>query len=1041
MNNHCYRVIFSKAKGMLIVVSEATRSQGKSSNASISGSDNNSPQAGSQTSGYSNQYYNKFKTISASILLTLGSATIITPAQANLQTNSQIIADKTAPKTQQATILKTANGTPQINIQTPSSAGVSRNVYRQFDIKQNNAILNNSRTHNKTQLAGWIEGNPWLAKGSAKVILNEINSTNPSHLNGYIEIAGQKADLIIANPAGIQIQGGGFINSNRTTLTTGKPTLNNDGSIQGFHINSGKLQIKGKGLNDLDSNYTQLISKTAQINANIHSKKVDIIVGDNNVSYTDNPTDTQITQHKKSNKPANNQPTGVALDISKLGGMYAGKIRLIGTNKGMGVTNAGTIHATNLSLDANGNLINSGSITSANNNHINVNQHNINNTGTIASSTNNISIDSNTLTNSGLINAAKQSKLAASTSINNQGRISAGVLDIDSKTLNNTGRIEQTGTGKLQVNTATLTNTNQAVIGQSLYQDQPTAKTIDLNNAPSTANNGSTQKINQQQTTNHNQQPTNPTKILPPVNSNGSITVNSLSNHSKDAIITANGKMDISANQTSNTAKASIAVNSLSLQNQIDNRQTANKVINTGSRIQLNEKIDWDVKSLSNNQGHITTQKDITINAQGEIDNRQGKLLTAADINLSTDKDINNNAGIIQGKQTKLSTNKLDNNKGNLHATGTLSLDANGNITNKDGSIRSADKLSIHSNKLTNTGQIYSGSSADINSTDSINNSGLIASRADNNLSANNISNQGQHAKLVAGMKADGSLTNHKAKLSITGKDSLTSNGQHIATGTVSFQSANSDLTDSRTQAGTIKLQSNKDISTAHAKLSATDSLTLATKASINNQGGTLSAKALNLSAASLDNSKGSISQTGTTALSLNLKEGIDNTQGKIQTNADSLNIDTNELNNSKGRIVHAGNKELTIDADNINNHQGQVLSLAKQTWTAAESINNTNGVIQAKRFDISAESLDNSSGRLLAIDNKNTKKNTTDKPNQLTISNSLTNNQGKIDATTGGLTVKADTLNNDTGLIKANDKLSLNTKQLINTGNIYSAA
>ncbi|WP_434353918.1 ESPR domain-containing protein [Psychrobacter sp. HD31] len=44
MNNRCYRVIFSKAKGMLVVVSEATRSQGKSSNPSQSGSQNNHTQ-------------------------------------------------------------------------------------------------------------------------------------------------------------------------------------------------------------------------------------------------------------------------------------------------------------------------------------------------------------------------------------------------------------------------------------------------------------------------------------------------------------------------------------------------------------------------------------------------------------------------------------------------------------------------------------------------------------------------------------------------------------------------------------------------------------------------------------------------------------------------------------------------------------------------------------------------------------------------------------------------------------------------------------
>ena len=76
-----------------------------------------------------------------------------------------------APATQQPIILNTANGVPQVNIQTPSSAGVSRNTYSQFDVTSQGAILNNSRTDTQTQLGGWVQGNPWLATGSARVIL------------------------------------------------------------------------------------------------------------------------------------------------------------------------------------------------------------------------------------------------------------------------------------------------------------------------------------------------------------------------------------------------------------------------------------------------------------------------------------------------------------------------------------------------------------------------------------------------------------------------------------------------------------------------------------------------------------------------------------------------------------------------------------------------------------------------------------------------------------------------------------------------------
>ncbi|AOS80828.1 hypothetical protein Q5W_18595 [Hydrogenophaga sp. PBC] len=138
---------------------------------------------------------------------------------------SQILADPSAPGSQRPTILGTGNGVPLINITTPSAAGVSRNTYRQFDVGSPGAILNNSRTGAQSQLGGPIPGNPWLPAGPARVVLNEVNSSNPSFLNGPIEVAGQRAEVVIANPSGIQVNGSTFINASGVTLTTGTPVL------------------------------------------------------------------------------------------------------------------------------------------------------------------------------------------------------------------------------------------------------------------------------------------------------------------------------------------------------------------------------------------------------------------------------------------------------------------------------------------------------------------------------------------------------------------------------------------------------------------------------------------------------------------------------------------------------------------------------------------------------------------------------------------------------------------------------------------------
>lgn len=61
----------------------------------------------------------------------------------------------------------------------------------------------------------------------------------------------------------------------------------------------------------------------------------------------------------------NGEKPQVALDVSAVGGMYAGVIELIGTEKGLGINNAGTIAATKvISLDENGALHTSGNIYS-----------------------------------------------------------------------------------------------------------------------------------------------------------------------------------------------------------------------------------------------------------------------------------------------------------------------------------------------------------------------------------------------------------------------------------------------------------------------------------------------------------------------------------------------------------------------------------------------------------------------------------------------------------------------------------------------------
>ncbi|EEO3480971.1 hypothetical protein G6212_004860, partial [Salmonella enterica subsp. enterica] len=132
MNRRRYRVIFSRVRGMLMVVADIARAggaapAGRSQTPSLS-----TVSSGGVPAGLSLQV------LSFSVLLACGLVSTSVAAR------SVIHRDTSAPGNQQPDILTTANGLPQVNIQTPSAGGVSLNKYSQFDVDHRGAILNNS---------------------------------------------------------------------------------------------------------------------------------------------------------------------------------------------------------------------------------------------------------------------------------------------------------------------------------------------------------------------------------------------------------------------------------------------------------------------------------------------------------------------------------------------------------------------------------------------------------------------------------------------------------------------------------------------------------------------------------------------------------------------------------------------------------------------------------------------------------------------------------------------------------------------------------
>ena len=244
---------------------------------------------------------------------------------------------------------KAANGVPVVNIAPPNAAGISHNKYQDYNVGKEGLILNNATGQaNQTQLGGLIHNNPNLTAGrEAAGIINEVTGTNRSQLQGYTEVAGKAANVIVANPYGITCNGCGFINTPNATLTTGKPVLDASGRLQSLDVSKGSILIEGQGLDGSQSDAVSIIARATDVNAQLHAKSLTVVAGANRVA-----ADGSISPI-----PGEGDAPKVAVDTGALGGMYANRIHLVSSEKGVGV-NLGNLNARDgdISLDASGKL-------------------------------------------------------------------------------------------------------------------------------------------------------------------------------------------------------------------------------------------------------------------------------------------------------------------------------------------------------------------------------------------------------------------------------------------------------------------------------------------------------------------------------------------------------------------------------------------------------------------------------------------------------------------------------------------------------------
>ncbi|EOV8087643.1 filamentous hemagglutinin N-terminal domain-containing protein [Providencia rettgeri] len=609
------------------------------------------------------------------------------------------IAQAEITPTNGAGILNQGNGPTVVYINKPSQAGVSHNTYSQFDVDQKGVILNNSAKNSNTLIGGKIGGNTNVAGGRAKVILNEVNSNAATTLNGMIEVAGGKAQVIVANASGVTCNNCGFINTNRTTLTTGKVELANDGSIANYNVQQGKVAINGS----LDTNSpTDLIARSVAINGIIDTQRLNVIAGNNHVNSTGKVTGTATAI---GTKPI------VGIDVSSIGGMYANKISLIATETGVGVSNlgdigtyngaisidtAGTVNNTNGNMNAGGDIdIKAASLTNngriAGNKNVNITVAGMgtinNDNGDITSYNNDINLSTlGALSNNrGSIIAQQNVNTLSDSFVNDNGVVQSTKGDMNIHSMN------------IIYNRDNLANPNDPVKGFNAGRDI-TINAVRIVNENSNITAGRDSKISAQSAIDN----TSNSKIIAQRHADISTMNLTQTNSEINAI---NGQMNLDAS-VSLTNGGTSTIHSGRLMN-----INANQLTNSGEIISNNGKSVIITNSMSNRSGYIKGNN-LTIKAHN-IDNQAGLINAENNLDIETSYLNNNNSNDFKLVNAKFGLTDqnggLQTNNGTIKVKGDTLYNTNGSIAanaNNNAAARNDVDINLKAALNNNYGQI-----------------------------------------------------------------------------------------------------------------------------------------------------------------------------------------------------------------------------------------------------------------------------------------------------------------------------------------------
>ncbi|WP_175755074.1 hemagglutinin repeat-containing protein [Burkholderia cepacia] len=1022
MNKKTYRLVYSRLRGMVMAVEETATAAGKT--------ESGESRAGRRSRG------------SSGLLIAVASLAAV-PSFAPAQ-----IAPVPGTTTH---VIQTQNGLPQVNIAKPSGAGVSVNTYNQFDVQKNGAILNNSPTLVNTQQAGYINGNPNFGPGqSARIIVNQVNSANPSQLRGYVEVAGNRAEVVLANPAGIVVDGGGFINTSRATLTTGQPYYGADGSLAGYNVNRGLVTVQGAGLNATNVDQVDIIARAIQANAAIYAKNLNVVAGANQVDH-----ETLTAKPIQGDGAA----PGVAIDVGQLGGMYSERIYLVGTEGGVGVRNAGTIaaQAGDMTLQSNGRLVLTGKTTATGNLAMSA-AGGIDNSGTIYAQQ---SVSANTgadLVNSGTF-AAQQNATIAAGSVNSTGTLGAGVSN--DGTVGHSGDLNVTTSGQLTATSQNLAGGNASLTGGgvNLAGSQTAANGALALNATAGDLNLSDAKTSAQGAIT-----ANATGTL--VNDRGSVSSDSGITLTGGNVSNQGGKVSAQGPLLVQAA-GQLANRSGTLVSQAAAEVRGGSILNNQGTIQSAAGMTVAGGTLDNSGGRVTslngdglsvTTMGLLTNAGGPTaDGAQGGVIGGnGDVTLQAGQLVNH--GTVTARQDIRATSQsLDNGGGTLSAGRNANLDAGAALTNAAGSIAAGQVAAIKAMSLDNGGGSVNAAQLALTAGDLANRGGSITQTGTGAMLAAVSGTFDNTGGTLQTNSTDLSLSptaliNDQGKIAHAGSGTLSiatgtlsNNGGQIATnGALALQAAALS-----NQAGTLSAQRQASVAVQSLDNRAggyvgADSVTLTAQDRIDNGGGTIEANnGLTVAADSLANDTGSIKNIGASSLSVTSTNALSNTAGGTIGGNGDVSVLAGGIDNSTGSLLSA--QALTLKSNGaLTNTAGLIQANGPLDVHAQGAIRNTGGQIEANdatsTLALSGSSIDNSDGRIV---NVGTGATTIDGGASITNGNAAGKPGAGVIGGNGDVTVTAQSLTNTLGaqMLAGRDLMLAVANRLDNSSGVLSAA